>query len=223
LSLHLGDTQTALQWATGAKSELPESLPAHLHEFQQIALARVYLAQGDLEETVETLNRIHRQAESAGRRAHVIVIDLLKALASQGLGDTTAALECLESSLSFAAPEGYVRTFVDRGAPMAQLLNKAAVQGIRPQYTGKLLSAFGVEQRAGTPPPQSLVEPLSPRELEVLGLLAKGLSNREIGERLFLALDTVKGHNYRIYSKLAVKNRTQAVNKAFALKIIRPQ
>jgi LuxR family maltose regulon positive regulatory protein len=223
LSLHLGDTETALQWATGARSGLPESLPAHLHEFQQIALARVYLAQGDLEETVETLNRIHRQAESAGRMAHVIVIDLLKALANQDLGDTTAAIECLESSLSFAAPEGYVRTFVDHGAPMAQLLNKAAVQGIMPQYTGKLLSAFGVEQRAGTPPPQSLVEPLSPRELEVLQLLAKGLSNREIGERLFLALDTVKGHNYRIYSKLAVKNRTQAVNKALALKIIRPQ
>jgi LuxR family transcriptional regulator, maltose regulon positive regulatory protein len=64
---------------------------------------------------------------------------------------------------------------------------------------------------------------LSPRELEVLGLIAQGLSNREIGERLFIALATVKGHNRRIYGKLGVKNRTQAVNKARSLNILPAQ
>jgi DNA-binding CsgD family transcriptional regulator len=67
---------------------------------------------------------------------------------------------------------------------------------------------------------QPLVDPLSPRELEVLNMIAKGHSNREISEQLFLALDTIKGHNRNIYGKLGVKNRTQAVNKAVSLKII---
>jgi LuxR family maltose regulon positive regulatory protein len=104
---------------------------------------------------------------------------------------------------------------------MAQLLCETAKRGIVPDYTFKLLAVFESEKHGDiTQPPQPLVEPLSPRELEVLKLVAKGFSNREISERLFLALDTVKGHNHRIYGKLGVKNRTQAVNKAISLKII---
>ena len=76
---------------------------------------------------------------------------------------------------------------------------------------------------ANTVVSQPLVEPLSDRELEVLQLIAQGLSNREISERLFLALDTIKGHNRRIFGKLGVKNRAQAINKAISLKIIPPQ
>ena len=68
--------------------------------------------------------------------------------------------------------------------------------------------------------PSSLVEPLSQRELEVLRLMAQGLSNREIGERLFLALDTVKGHNRRIYDKLQVQRRTEAVARARELGLL---
>jgi LuxR family maltose regulon positive regulatory protein len=64
---------------------------------------------------------------------------------------------------------------------------------------------------------------LSQRELQVLQLIAQGLSNREIGERLFIALDTVKGHNRKIYGKLGVQNRTQAVNRARSLNILPPQ
>ena len=88
-------------------------------------------------------------------------------------------------------------------------------------YADKILAAFEAGGRP-TPPVQPLVEPLSQRELEVLQLIAQGLSNREISERLFLALDTVKGHNRRIFEKLGVRNRTQAVNKATSLKIISP-
>jgi len=61
---------------------------------------------------------------------------------------------------------------------------------------------------------------LSPRELEVLQLIAEGLSNHEIGERLFLALDTVKGHNRRIYDKLQVQRRTEAVARAHELGLL---
>ena len=127
-----------------------------------------------------------------------------------------------------AEPEGYVRLFVGEGAPMARLLSEAATQGITPAYTGRLLVAAGLEAQADESPPsrptvraaQALDEPLSPRELDVLHLIAAGLSNREIGERLFLALDTVKGHNRRIFAKLGVQRRTEALSRARALKLI---
>jgi LuxR family maltose regulon positive regulatory protein len=94
-----------------------------------------------------------------------------------------------------------------------------------PDYIGKLLSAFEAEKRKSEdkpplPPTQPLIEPLSQRELEVLRLIAQGLSNREIGERLFLALDTVKGHNRIIFDKLQVQRRTEAVARAHELGLL---
>ena len=97
-----------------------------------------------------------------------------------------------------------------------------------PVYTARLLEAFAAEERkgqaerqpAGAAAEQLLVEPLSPREVEILQLVADGLSDREIGERLFLALDTVKGHNRRIFEKLQVQRRTEAIAKARALNLL---
>ena len=108
----------------------------------------------------------------------------------------------------------------DEGSPMAQLLSEAAARGMMPDYIRKLLAAFpGVTDDEGQTTrlsssvirPSSLVEPLSQRELEILKLITQGLSNREIGNRLFLALDTVKGHNRRIFDKLQVQSRTEAI------------
>jgi len=101
---------------------------------------------------------------------------------------------------------------------MEQLLSEAATQSIMPEYTARLLSSF--HGTKVTSHPQPLIEPLSERELEVLQLIAEGLSNRQIGERLFLALDTVKGHNRRLYAKLQVERRTEAVARARALGLI---
>jgi LuxR family transcriptional regulator, maltose regulon positive regulatory protein len=108
---------------------------------------------------------------------------------------------------------------------MAQLLSEAAAHGIMPDYAATLLAAFEADQQRSadeTPPSpaQSLIEPLSDCESEVLPLVAQGLSNREISERLFLALDTVKGHNRRIFGKLSVQRRTEAVARARALDIL---
>ena len=154
----------------------------------------------------------------------MIEILVHKALACEVLGDTSSALGSLERALTLAEPEDYLRIFVDEGPPMAKLLNEAVRQGVQPDYSRKLLAAFESKiavdyiQQA-----QQLIEPLSARELDVLKLVAQGLSNREIAEWLFLALDTVKGYNRKIYAKLGVKNRTQAVNKANSLKILPPQ
>ena len=180
---------------------------------------------------MQTLNDIHPEAESAGRMAHVIDICLLKALALQELGETATAIGSLDRSLTLAEPEGYIRIFIDAGQAMAQLLAKALSRGITAEYTGRLLEAFSDDHRsvtaiqargAGdvTSAPQLLVEPLSERELEVLKLIAEGLSNREIAARLVISLSTVKGHTANIFGKLGVHRRTLAAARARELDLL---
>jgi LuxR family maltose regulon positive regulatory protein len=108
---------------------------------------------------------------------------------------------------------------------MAQLLSEVAAHGMMPNYAGKLLAVLVAEEQKRTdlsslPAAQPLAEPLSQRELEVLHLIAQGLSNRAISERLFLALDTVKGHNRRIFDKLDVQRRTEAIARARELGLL---
>ena len=125
-----------------------------------------------------------------------------------------------------AQPEGYRRTFLDEGEPMAQLLYAAAAAGVHPNYTGSLLAAFSEEAPKTDPSargPESsgkLVEALSPREIEVLTLIAEGNSNQEIGQKLHISLSTVKSHTSQIYGKLNVKNRVQAVSLARSLGLL---
>jgi LuxR family maltose regulon positive regulatory protein len=208
--LHQGDLAAAADLAE--KHELP------------LSQARVHLAQGDTSAALAVLEPLRRQVEAKGWEVERLEVIVLQAVANHAYGETVKAVQLLSEALALAEPGGFVRTFVDEGAPMAQLLYEAAAQGIMPDYAGKLLDTFDIDEQGDTtPPPQRLIEPLSQREIEVLQLIAKGLSNREISERLFLALDTVKGHNRNIYGKLGVKNRTQAVKKAIFPNIIPPQ
>ena len=149
----------------------------------------------------------------------MIEILVLQALAHEAQGDTSSALVPLERALALAEPEGYLRIFVDEGPPMADLLEEAAKQGTTPSYVRQLWAAFGKAEGRGSGA-QPLIEPLSQRELEVLELVAQGLSNREISERLFVALNTVKGHNRRIFGKLGVQRRTKAVARARELGLL---
>jgi LuxR family maltose regulon positive regulatory protein len=204
---------------------------SYLREFEHITLARVLLAryksdreERSVHEAMGLLERLLQAAEEGERTGRVIEILVLQALAHEAQGDSPSALVPLKSALALAEPEGYVRVFVDEGRPMAQLLSEAAARGIMPDYTARLLAEFKAEEQEADeirlPSAQPLAEPLSQRELEILQLIAQGLSNREIGERLFLALDTVKGHNRRIFSKLLVQRRTEAVAKARSLNIL---
>jgi LuxR family maltose regulon positive regulatory protein len=129
-------------------------------------------------------------------------------------------VSALERALSLAEPEGYVRTFVDEGEPMAQLLRRALSQGIAPEYAARLLDAFGEPAAPLPPAAQPLIEPLTDRELEVLRLIAAGLSNREIAHQLVVAVSTVKTHINHIYGKLDAKSRTHAVAQARALDLL---
>jgi LuxR family maltose regulon positive regulatory protein len=113
--------------------------------------------------------------------------------------------------------------FLDEGEPMAQLLREAASAGVEPRVVGRLLGGWRTEtHRERAAAGQAvLVEPLSHRELEVLALLAEGLNNAEIGQRLFIALPTVKSHTRNLYGKLGVHSRNEAVDRARALGILR--
>jgi LuxR family maltose regulon positive regulatory protein len=142
------------------------------------------------------------------------------ALAFQAQGDVDRALSALERALSLAEPEGYVRTFIDEGEPMARLLRRALSQGIAPNYVARLLAALGEEAELASPAMESLIEPLTERELDVLRLIVAGLSNPEIAEELVIAVSTVKSHINHIYSKLGVTSRTQAVARARELRLL---
>ena len=104
---------------------------------------------------------------------------------------------------------------------MEALLSEALSRGIMPDYTPALLAAFEAKANPQTvPTSQPLIEPLSERELEILALVAQGLTNREISQRLYITLSTVKGHNGNIFGKLQVKRRTEAVARARELNLI---
>jgi LuxR family maltose regulon positive regulatory protein len=227
-----GRLTEALGWTRERGLPADDDL-SYLREFEHITLARVLLARykSDREEryiheAMELLERLLIAAEEGGRMGSVIEILVLQALAHEAQGDSPAALVPLERALSLAEPEGYVRIFVDEGLPMARLLYEALSQGVESDYIRRLLAAFPVaesEQTASSPMRGSkseLVEPLSERELEVLQLIAEGLTNQEVATELYLSLHTVKVHARNIFTKLAVKNRAQAVARGRALGIL---
>jgi LuxR family maltose regulon positive regulatory protein len=197
---------------------------AEAHELP-ISQARVFLAQGDAAKALAVLEPLRRQMEEKGWQDERLRVMVIQAIARHAHGENDKAVQLLGEALALAESGGFIRLFVDEGPPMAQLLSEAAARGLMPDDIGKLLAAFpAVTDDAGHAPkpssavaqsePPSLVEPLSGRELEILKLITQGLSNREIGARLFLALDTVKGHNRRIFDKLQVQSRTEAIARA---------
>src|SRR3712207_5743814 len=201
-----GRLAEALGWTREQGLSAHDDL-SYLREFEHITLARVLLAryQSDREEryiheAMGLLERLLIAAEEGGRMGSVIEILVLQALAHEAQGDSPSALVPLERALSLAEPGGYVRIFVDEGLPMARLLYEALSQGVESDYVRRLLAAFPVaesEQTASSPMRGSnseLVEPLSERELEVLQLIAEGLTNQEVATRLYLSLHTVKVH-----------------------------
>jgi LuxR family transcriptional regulator, maltose regulon positive regulatory protein len=179
-----------------------------------------------IHEAMELLERLLQAAEESGSMGSVIEILMLQALAHEAQGDDSTALVPLERALSLAEPEGYVRVFVDEGTPMARLLYEALSHGVEREFTRRLLAAFPVAESEQTTssqlrgPESELVEPLSARELEVLRLIAEGLTNRDVATRLYLSPHTVKVHTRNIFTKLAVKNRTQAVARGKALGLL---
>jgi len=212
--LRQGDLAAAAQLATA--HQLP------------ISQARVYLAWGDASKALALLSPLRREVEAKGWADERLKVMVLQAVALHAHGEKDKAVQLLGDALALAEPGGFIRIFVDEGFPMTQLLSEAVARGIMPDYVDRLLAVFGAEEQRSkvksylppAPPAQPSIEPLSQREVTVLQFMAQGLSNREISERLFLALSTVKGHNRNIFDKLQVQRRTEAVARARELGLL---
>jgi LuxR family maltose regulon positive regulatory protein len=144
----------------------------------------------------------------------------MEALVCWGGGDRAGALTGLEHALRLAEPEGYVRLFADLGLPMARLLQEARARGVLPDRIAELLAACDAGPALFAIGADALPEPLTPREREVLGLLAAGLTNHEIADELFISPETVKKHIASIFGKLGAHHRAEAAARARTLGLI---
>jgi LuxR family maltose regulon positive regulatory protein len=245
----------AAQWATAYEHDL--NFPATgdwpdvrqfgpMHDYECLTLIRVRMAQGQWDKALSLLTRLQAVVEAGARKTGLIEVFALRALAFQAQGNITEATTTLERALTVAEPEGYIRTFVDEGEPMRDVISTwrlvtgkhkepTEVQTRLMAYADKLLEAFtskatqlpiiakhpfGTNEPANSPGLQSsLIEPLSTRELEVLHLIAEGLSNDAIAQKLYLSTGTVKVHLKHIYGKLDVNSRTQAVARFHELNL----
>jgi LuxR family maltose regulon positive regulatory protein len=245
LALRQGNVASAHLWA---RTYSPEPLHvAYRFYVPQITLPRVLLALGTPDsrrQAADVLVRLHDFFASTHNVRLLIEVLALQALRHDACGDEPAALAALERALALSEPGDFIRLYVDLGPRMAGLLEQLRGQGVAPGYIARILVAFGttagghpvrgqqtttgplvldarsssVVRRPSSPP----VEPLTRRESEVLALLAQGLSNKEIAEQLVLATGSVKQYTHRIYQKLGVKNRRQAVRTARDLEILPP-
>jgi LuxR family maltose regulon positive regulatory protein len=206
-------------------------------EMVALAACRVRLAQCKADEAVAQVTPLLAAAEASGRLGTALEMRILRSLARAELGDASGAHDDLEHALALGESENYVRIFVDEGEPMSRLLRELRGNaGPFRTYVDRLLSAFsppGVPPAACLPDPHgasrsprslshpaSLIEPLTERELEVLRLMAEGLTNKEIAARLIIALGTVKAHIHHISGKLCAENRAHAVARAKELGLL---
>jgi LuxR family transcriptional regulator, maltose regulon positive regulatory protein len=186
-----------------------------------LTLARVLMAQRRYGEALPVLEQVLRSSEIVQVNDHVLEALILEALVFQGQHRIDQAVSVLQRALVLGEPRGHVRVFVDEGAPLGDLLRRAAARGIAIEYVDRLLLALQADQdrrerhlHPTAANVQPLSEPLTDRELEVLRLVAIGQSNEEIAATLIISSETVKKHLKNIYGKLEVHSRLGAVNRA---------
>jgi LuxR family maltose regulon positive regulatory protein len=223
-----GRLAEALDWVRAQGLSVDDHL-AYPREFAHLTLARVLLARcaGERDhraagDALGLLGRLLVEADGHGRTGSAIEILVLQALAHRARGQVAAALGPLGRVLALAGPEGYVRTFVDEGEPMRDLLRQAVAAGVSGAYARRLLDAFEEPARGVpvSPAAAALVEPLTAREVEIVRLVAAGMRNQEIADHLVVSLPTVKRHIANSYGKLGVGHRTEAVARATALGLL---
>ncbi|MBV7328098.1 LuxR C-terminal-related transcriptional regulator [Chloroflexi bacterium TSY] len=230
LALRRGDLSAVARWTKSAGLSVngsPEDRHGAHIIFAQYLIAYSYAKDDStvLSGAVQLLQKLIEMAEQGGYVDSCINLRADLALAYYGLHNGEQAVAELEEALRLAQPEGYVRTFLDRGMPMLELLQFAEKQSLYPDYTSELLRAFEgetgkavghqdgleIDRASGKQTLAALIEPLTEREEEVLQLIVDGLTNREIAEKLIISVATVKRHVYNIYGKLGVKHRGQAI------------
>jgi LuxR family maltose regulon positive regulatory protein len=231
LQLRQGNLDAAASWAAEADLSLTAP-PEYFGGMEYLAFARLLLAQGCLDEAQTLLADYERAATAEERHGSLITIHILQSLVAKELGQEDRAMAYLERAVALAEPQSYRRRFLDEGSKVAELLPR--VRHVAPDFVDELLALFadpassqqrrihaGEHTEAATTAAPELVEPLSKREIEVLRLVARGLSNREIAQALYVTVGTVKKHLNNIFGKLEVGNRTQAAARARELRLLR--
>ncbi len=207
--------EPAIRWAEAYRAQSPGEFS---RLFEDLTLARVLLARGELTAAQALLKDLLSLAEAGSQRSCLIEIRLLQSLAYWQQRNEAQALQTLAQALSWAEPEGYVRTFIDQGEPLADLLAAAARKGIATAYATQLSAALGRAESLRQPP--ALPDPLSDRERQVLKLLHTDLTVPQIAEQLIIGVSTVRSHVKSIYSKLGVHSRYEAVSRAGELNLL---
>ena len=221
-----GDLNAAVNWAQERELSIDDKI-SNLYQLEYLTLAHILIAQKKLEEADCLLQRLIETAKAGDHVYMMIEMRLCRLTIFMLKAETASAMAELQAALTLAEPGGLIMIFVSKGKPVADLLEEfVAVKkrdhdpgqaGFSLSYAKKILSAF----KAAIPPKtEGLMDPISEREMEVLHLIAAGLSNREIAEKLFISLNTVKTHTKNINSKLDVNSRIKAVARAKELKLL---
>lgn len=230
-----GDVVAARRWVIDRGVSLDEA-PVLWRGAEYLALARVTIAEGQAESALDLLRSLRALAAAGGCRGLEAEVCLVLALVFHAIRDRAAARAQVEAALTVTGPDQFVRLFADAGRPIMTLLghmNRELRRGEQTDapyrsYVPRLLAMLAAEPAAARPVPAPapllatplLVEPLTEREREIVRLIAEGCSNQEIARQLFLGVSTVKWHLLRIYGKLQVQSRTQAVAHARQLGLI---
>ncbi len=213
------DLQSAEAWG----QKLAEYNSDPLWVWTGLASPRLLIARGDKKTAATQLLALHKRAIDADALGYATRVRVYQAIAAV---TEEEALGFLADALKVGEPEGFIRTFVDEGKLLAPLLRKAKAHGITPEYAATLLNIIHEEDRnrsargGDASRPAASAGLLSQREMEVLGLLSQGLSDRQISSRLMIGLSTAKTHVHRIIEKLNATSRTQAVSRARELKLV---
>lgn len=232
LAVLQGNLEAAMPWVDGLALTVPDR-PIPLFDEPCVTRARVLIAQktdDSLRIAMQLLDGVQELAAATHNARRLVEVRALQAMALDAQGQNDMALDVLQRAVVLAQSGGFIRMFVDMGRPMVTLLSPLAKRGVAPRYLQRLLAAFTLSEAQAVHEPKgsgstvvvsespSLL--LTPRELEVLSLLDSPLSDKEIAQRLFITVNTVKRHTGSIYQRLGVHSRRRAVARAKGLRIL---
>jgi len=215
LSISRGDINSAIHWAENA-GLLNESCELGYERFPECpALSRMFIHSGNPRAALDLTEKLLERDRLVGRMGRVLDLLILQFAALDELGEMERALQVLSEAVELAGSEKHIRPFVDECSRLPSYLQKMSPSPLRNQ----LLKICNSEQHEAVPE-TGLVEPLNEREISILRMMSVGRTNREIGDELYLSVNTIRWYASQTYTKLGVKNRGEAVAKARDLGIL---